>query len=84
MAHILAFPSTPVVQSGVLQINGFAYVSTMEDTDEIPFTATVSWTATQAGINSAIINAAIAAAENLGFTIGILDNRMVVAGAVGL
>lgn len=84
MAQICAFPSTPLVQSGVLKINGFAYCSDSGDQEEIPFTATVGWNATQAQVNTAITNAAIAAAEAAGHTIGLLDNRILVAGAVGL
>lgn len=84
MAHIMAFAATPEVIDGSLRVKGFSYVSDMTNAEEIYWIANVSWTATQAAINAAIIAAAIAAAEAAGHTIGPLDNRMVVAGAVGI
>lgn len=84
MAHICIFPSTPVVVDGVLHIHGFAYCSDSENEEEINWDVTVSWTASQSAANSAITSAAIAAAETAGHTIGVLDNRILIAGAVGV
>jgi hypothetical protein len=86
MSHIMAFVSTPVADhEGGMQFNGFAYVS--PDSVEVQFsTGSIAWTATPAQINNAIRDAAIAAAEAdpFNFTIGALDNKTVMACAVGL
>ena len=84
MAHICLFPSTPNVIDRVLTVDGFAYCSDSENDEEIPITATNSWTASQGAVNTAITSAGITAAENAGHTIGVLDNRILIAGAVGL
>ena len=82
MSNIVILPSSVGVVSGNLHISGIARCDNGED--EFSWDATVSWTASQASVNTAIQNSAITAAQNLGYTVGVLDNKIVLAGAAGI
>ena len=85
MAHIAIFVGS-ISQSGSnVTFSGEARVSTMSASDDpLAWTAAVAFTAQTATVNAAIQAAAIAAAEAAEYTIGELDNKIIVAGGVGL
>ena len=85
MAHIAVIPTLIGVATGpMLHIQGVARVS--DDSElELDWETTVSWTSlTAAGVNDAIKDAALAAAAAQGHTVGLLDNKVLIGGAVGL
>lgn len=85
MPDICIFVGSMNVTSGgdTLSIYGEVVADGVDNKAE--WTATPSWNATPAQINSAIVTAAIAAAESVfEITVDILDNRSLIAGAVGL
>lgn len=82
MAHIAIFVSAIATDGTNLELQGEARVS--PGSDFIGWTTTVPWTTGSAGVNTAIKDAAIAAAEAAGHTIGLLDNKTLFAGAMGL
>lgn len=77
--HIVADsinPGTSVI------IGGSAVVEGHDDT--LMWSVSVAWDALEATINTAIKDAAIAAAAAAGFTVGALDKKTLYGGAVGL
>lgn len=82
MAHIVIYPSSIGVDGSTLHISGVARCS--DGGDEFSWDASVAWTALQSAVNTAIQNAAVSAANNLGHSVGALDNKIILAGAAGL
>jgi len=83
MSHIVIYPSSISVVGNNLHVSGVARVN-VANSDEFSWDATISWTASQTAVNTAIQNAAIAAAENLDYTVGLLDNKIILGGAAGI
>lgn len=55
-----------------------------ESADIFYWTMEIPWTASAAAFNSACMDAAILAAEDLGFTIGTFDTKRLIGGSAGL
>jgi len=82
MAHIAMFVGGFRDTDGSLLVSGEALLS--DGGDVVNWEVIVAYSALQAAVSSAITNAAIAAAEEAGHTVNPTDNRMLIAGAVGL
>ena len=87
MAHLVAFVTSygPATSGDAIAYEGIARVSGMGPSDpSISWFVDVSPNALAATVNQAIIDAAIDAVEAESYTVGILDKKTVIAGAVGL
>ncbi len=81
-----------VIVTGVRQglvgkslLDGFARESTMADgVEDASWSLQIGWNWTMAKINLEIMQAAIASLALLGFTVGVDDNKILLAGAGGL
>lgn len=83
MAHIAILVESLQRNGTTLNINGCAFVS-VSGSPSISWGATVSFTSLSATMNEAIRDAAIAAAESAGYSVGPLDNKTVFSGAMGV
>ena len=87
MAHIvmLVHGYAPADSGDDIRIQGSCRLSGMTPADEsIGWSVDVAPGALAAAMNSAIKDAAIAAAELAGYTVGALDKKTLLGGAVGL
>lgn len=82
MAHIAVFVGAINRQGSQLRLSGFASISGSDDV--IYWQADVAWTALSATMNEAARDAAIAAADVAGHTVGPLDNKTLFCGAMGV
>jgi hypothetical protein len=84
MAHIAIHVTDvdPRTAEGDLTIAGVAFLST--DGGQVNWAAYVAYTALAATINGACMDAAIAAAQAAGYTVGALDKKTIWGGAIGL
>jgi len=82
MADILIFYQDRNIVEGEIVLSGTAYAS--PDSGSIPWETTVSRGDLAATINAAMKTAAIAAADVAGYTVGALDKKTLLGGAVGL
>lgn len=82
---IFVFDIGAVASGDDVQYSGGARCSGMTSTDPtIEWLTSVDPGALAATVNAAIKDAAIAAAADAGFTVGALDKKTLLAGAVGL
>lgn len=82
--YVASMNAPPENEEGI-SLYGSARCTGMDDTDEdIAWTVLVDHGALTTTINSAIREAAIAAADLRGYTVGALDKKTLIGAAVGL
>lgn len=84
MADICVFPGTIRVEGGILHIVGEARTSADTIDQALSWGVSIPWSSTPLTMNQACLDAAIAAAAEVGIIVGALDNKLMVAGAVAL
>jgi len=81
MSHLAIFVTRQSIASDQLVVGGDARVN-VANTDTIEWAAVMPFDSNFVQINAAIKDAAIAAAEAAGFTIGVSDQKTLFGGAV--
>ena len=83
MSHIAIYTTDVTLSGASLRLGGYALVDTA-GSSSVKWNTTVALSALSATMNAAIRDAAVAAAAVAGYTVGALDNKTIISGAMGV